>query len=101
MQIVLYRNYNSEHDQILETSTFDNQGQVLKNFITKSKVAGGWGNEAVEVALQYVNKLQDISEIILIGDARGNLPQQVPAKRNKYKTLEDKRMQHGMTPTNT
>ena len=26
MQIVLYRNYNSEHDQILETSTFDNQG---------------------------------------------------------------------------
>lgn len=75
MQLVLYRNYNSDVDKILEISTFDSQGEVLKNFISKSQVSGGWGNEAIEVALQYVNTLQDVNEIILIGDVGGNSPQ--------------------------
>ena len=87
MQIVLYRNYNSDFDKILEISTFDNQGEVLKNFISKSQVSGGWGNEAIEVALQYVNTLQNVSEIILIGDVGGNTPQEVKTKRAQYKQL--------------
>ena len=87
IQIVLYRNYNSDFDKILEISTFDNQGEVLKNFISKSQVSGGWGNEAIEVALQYVNTLQDVNEIILIGDVGGNTPQEVKAKRAQYKQL--------------
>ena len=74
MQIVLYRNYNSNFNQILEVSTFDNQGGVLKSFISQSQVSGGWHNEAIEVALQYANTLQNINEIILIGDIGGNLP---------------------------
>lgn len=44
MQIVLYRNYNSEADKILEYSNFDSKGESLKNFIGKSSVSGGWGN---------------------------------------------------------
>jgi len=35
-------------------------------------VSGGWGNEAVEVALQYINSLEGVDEIILIGDIAGN-----------------------------
>lgn len=60
MQIVLYRNYNSNIDQILEVSTFDNQGDALKSFISQSQVSGGCQNEAIEVALQYVNTIKNI-----------------------------------------
>lgn len=44
MQIVLYRNYNSEYEKILEFSSIDSQGDNLKNFINNSAVGGGWGN---------------------------------------------------------
>jgi len=45
--------------------------------VTNSKVSGGWGNEAIEVALQHANTLESIGEIFIIGDARGNTPAEV------------------------
>ena len=47
VQIVLYRNYNSPIDELLHCSTFQNQAENLKKFITQSKVSGGWRNEAI------------------------------------------------------
>ena len=77
IQLVLYRNYNSPPNQLLEYSTFDSQGEDLKKFLNKIQVAGGWGFEAVEVGLQYVNSIPGIQEIIIIGDTRGNTVEQV------------------------
>lgn len=72
MKIVLYRNYNSQPEDLLVFTPFDSQGDILKKFIQNSSVSGGWGNEAVEVALQYINSLEGVDEIILIGDIAGN-----------------------------
>lgn len=42
----------------------------------------GWGNEAIEVALQAINREEGlISQVILIGDAGYNTPQEVITKR--------------------
>jgi hypothetical protein len=35
-------------------------------------VSGGWGNEAIEVCLQYINGLPDINQFVIIADARAN-----------------------------
>lgn len=72
MKIVLYRNYNSQPEDLLVFTPFDSQGDILKKFIQNSSVSGGWQNEAVEVALQYINSLEGVDEIILIGDIAGN-----------------------------
>ena len=44
-------------------------------------MSGGWGNEAIEVGLQHANTLENIGEIFIIGDARGNTPAEVKEKR--------------------
>ena len=72
MKLVLYRNYNSQPEDLLVFTPFDSQGDLLKKFIQNSGVSGGWGNEAVEVALQHINSLENVDEIILIGDIAGN-----------------------------
>ena len=35
-------------------------------------VSGGWGNEAIEVCFQAINKMNNVSQVVLIGDAPGN-----------------------------
>ena len=62
-------------------------------------MSGGWQNEAVEVGLQYANQIKNLDEIIVIGDARGNIPQEIPAKRRRYQNYEQERMAKGMLPT--
>ena len=37
-----------------------------------ARASGGWNYEAVEVALQSINKMEDVSQVVLIGDAPGN-----------------------------
>ena len=84
IQIVLYRNYNSGSQKILEYSAFESQPTQLINFIINSKVSGGHGNQAVEVGLQYVNtKLKNVNEIIVIGDAPGNTVLEIEERRRK------------------
>lgn len=45
--IAVYRNYNSDFEQLLEYSGFENDSENLKNFLSKVKINGGWGNEAM------------------------------------------------------
>jgi hypothetical protein len=45
---------------------------------------GGWGNEAVEIGLQYANREYDkdpLQQVILIGDAQANAEAEVRNKR--------------------
>ena len=44
-------------------------------------VSGGWGNEAIEVCFQGINKMENVSQIVLIGDAPGNTDAEVIEKR--------------------
>lgn len=101
IQIALYRNYNSNVSQLLQISTFDNTGDSLREFIKNARVHGGWGNEAVEVGLQYVNSLNDIAQVIIMGDARGNTKDQVQLKREKSRQYEQERIKKGYVPTLT
>lgn len=101
IQIALYRNYNSNVSQLLQISTFDNTGDSLREFIKNARVHGGWGHEAVEVGLQYVNSLNDIAQVIIMTDARGNTKDQVQLKREKSRQYEQERIKKGYVPTLT
>ena len=89
MKIAGYRNYNSLEQKLLQaspdwTSNTKNLTSFLQNTL---QIEGGWGNEAIEVGLQFAN--QEIREcngiplsmIIIIGDAAPNTPDDVKAKR--------------------
>ena len=54
MMIGLYRNYNSL-DLVLEHTTFSSKPEVLRSWLKDHPISGGWGREAIEVALQFVN----------------------------------------------
>lgn len=46
----------------------------------------GWGNEAIEVALQYANSVNEdkkIDEIFIIGDSPPNKKEEIEMKRNE------------------
>lgn len=73
IKLVLYRNYNSDSKEILQSSAFENEATNLKMFLERARATGGWGNEAVEVAFQFINdKFPKVNEVILIADAPGN-----------------------------
>jgi hypothetical protein len=74
VKIILYRNYNSTSEDIRVSTPFENTSTCLKNFLQKAVVSGGWGNEALEVFMQEVNKEGVVDQIILIGDAGANTP---------------------------
>ena len=40
------------------------------------------GDEAIEIGFNYANQIEDLSQIILIGDSRANLKDDVMKKRN-------------------
>jgi len=82
MQFAVYRNYNCKEDKILETSAWESKPENLRSFMDTIQTSGGWGNEAVEIGLWYVNYL-DASQVILIGDAPPNTPKQVTEKRKR------------------
>ena len=46
------------------------------------RARGGWGYEAVEAGLQAMNKLEDLSQGVLIGDAGGNTLEDITTVRN-------------------
>ena len=87
VQIVAYRNYNCSRDTLMQVSPFVRDPQDLLRFMSGVDVDGGWGNEAIEVALSHVNKVkasgQLITQILLIGDAAANTPAEVTQKRDQ------------------
>eukprot|EP00043_Microstomoeca_roanoka_P004303 m.48881 g.48881 ORF g.48881 m.48881 type:complete len:2810 (-) comp12432_c0_seq1:42-8471(-) len=82
IQIVAFRNYNSPAQELLQVSGWEQNPLNLRQFLSSLQVAGGWGREAIEVALQRANKEENVSQIILIGDAPANTPQDIKRKRS-------------------
>lgn len=74
IKIMVYRNYNSPYEEILETTTYENTPHNLRKFLERVGPKGGWGNEAIEVFFQSLNKEDKIDQVILIGDAAPNAP---------------------------
>jgi hypothetical protein len=81
VKIMVYRNYNSPAEEIVEGTTFESTPVMLKQFLSRVGPKGGWGNEAIEVLFQFLNREEKIDQVILIGDAAPNLPQEVTSKR--------------------
>ncbi|CAF0939888.1 unnamed protein product [Adineta steineri] len=87
IQFVVYRNYNSEKDKILQSSPWETKPDNLRAFMNAINVEGGWGNEAVEIGLWHANtenERENITQVILIGDAPPNTKTEVDQKRDNY-----------------
>ncbi|CAF4095909.1 unnamed protein product [Rotaria sp. Silwood2] len=87
IQFVVYRNYNSEEDKILQASPWETKSDNLRKFMNNIDIEGGWGNEAIEIGLWYANKeyeREPITQVILIGDAPPNTKTEVQSKRNHF-----------------
>ncbi|CAF2388000.1 unnamed protein product [Rotaria sp. Silwood2] len=85
IQYVVYRNYNSVQDKIFQFSPWETRADNLRAFMNTINVEGGWGNEAVEIGLCHANKenqRENITQIILIGDAHPNTKAEVKQKRS-------------------
>ena len=85
LQFAVYRNYNSDENQILEHSPWETKPNNLWAFMSKISVQGGWGNEAIEIALFHANNEANsqlgVSQIILIGDAPANSNAEIDDKQ--------------------
>jgi hypothetical protein len=69
---------------ILQTSSWENKAQNLIDFLRQVYASGGWGNEAIEIALWQANQEQNLSQVILIGDAPANTFDMVYQKRERF-----------------
>jgi hypothetical protein len=91
IQIAIYRDYDCL-EEILEVSSWKNNPGDLIQFLEKIEVFGGEDYpEAVEIGLQYANKLfinGGLSQIILIADASPKEIDQIIKDRQKYKGEE-------------
>lgn len=95
LQIVGYRNWDSELANLVHASTWATKADELKSFMESIRAMEGDGNEAIEAALAYVNQEHDrllaigdrgIQRVILIGDSPPNgsdpsMPNEVVRKR--------------------
>jgi hypothetical protein len=72
LKFVVYRNYNVDHTKLLEYSNFFDKAHPLIDWLGGIHVDGGWGNEAIEVCLQYLNSLENVNQMIIIADAQSN-----------------------------
>jgi hypothetical protein len=87
IQFVVYRNYNSKEDMILQSSPWETKPDNLRAFMNTIEVEGGWSNEAIEIGLWHANRENErepITQVILIGDAPPNTPDEVEEKREKF-----------------
>lgn len=78
---MVYRNYNAPSEKLLERTTFESTAHNLKDFLKNVEANYGWGNEAIEVAMQAINKEEDVDQVIIIADAAANTEEEVPYKR--------------------
>jgi hypothetical protein len=93
VQIAVYRNYNVNDSDLLESSPWETQADNLRNFMATIVPKGGIGNEAVEIGFLHANEETDkvpISQIILIGDAPANTRIEVVNRMNYYSGLRTK-----------
>ena len=86
LAIAGFSNYNVSVDDILVRSTWEAKPHNLSLFLQDLTVRGGWGPEAIEVGLMHAlveHQKRPIDQIIIIGDAAANEPDQIPYKRDK------------------
>jgi len=85
MQLVVYRNYSSGKDLILQCSGWESKPPALRAFMDSISPSGGQGNEAIEIGLWHANQEFEngsgVTQIILIGDAPANTVADVKSKR--------------------
>ena len=86
MQFVVYRNYSSGPQLILQCSSWQSDPKQLRAFMATVGPSGGQGNEAIEIGLWHAKNEayseSSISQVILIGDAPANTENEVSKKRN-------------------
>jgi hypothetical protein len=102
MQIVVFRNYNSSKELLLEASTWESKPENLYRFMKKIKCCGGAGNEAIEIGFWHVNReieKHKISQVILIGDAPPNTPEEVKILRDQKGEQYWKNTRYGAVTT--
>ena len=87
IQIAIYRDYDCENE-ILEFSGWEKNPVALIQFLEKVEVFGGDDiPEAVEIGLQYANKLSNtsgLSQVILIGDSPPKEIEAIERDRKNY-----------------
>jgi hypothetical protein len=86
IQFVVYRNYSSGKEKLLEFSPATSDPKDLFDFMDKTHVSGGQGNEAIEVGFEFINKsLAEkpgvVTQVILIGDYPPNSLSEVKSRR--------------------
>ena len=88
LKIVGYRNYDAPSSDIVKYSGWSSDAQKLKTFLDNLVASYGWGREAVEIGFQHIihtikDQKDEVSDIILIGDAAPNTKEDVIRKRKK------------------
>jgi len=88
--LMIYRNYNSPINELLESTAFESSADNLIQFLSTVHASGGGGTgrEAIEVCFQSINRLENVSQVILIGDAGYNLDNEITHNR-KTKKIRD------------
>lgn len=87
IKICAYRNYSSPVNKILQMSDWQSDANILSQFLASVKAECGQGNEAIELGLWQANCEQDLSQVILIGDAPANDKDDVREKRAMNQAL--------------
>lgn len=84
VKFAVYRNYTNYEDSILQYSSWETNSKNICTFMDNISSKGGMNNEAIEIALWYANKEPGISQVILIGDAGANTPEEIPQRRSIF-----------------
>jgi hypothetical protein len=91
LQFVVYRNYSSTPEFLLQFSSWESQANALRVYMDNINVDGGLGNEAVEVGLAHVlaeHAREKVDQVLLIGDMPPNTRAEVTSKRASYHSGE-------------
>ena len=86
IQFAFYRNYGCYAHELLQHSGWESNPLNLSEYLAKIKIAGGWGNEAIEVGFEHALTQHEeaaIDFILLIGDAAPNTPDEITQKRKR------------------
>ena len=84
MQFAVYRNYSNDENTLLQNSIWETKPNNLRAFMEKIGPDGGQGREAIEVGLWHAyneHQKENISQVILIGDAPANTIDEVTSNR--------------------
>lgn len=89
LQIIAYRNYSSLNDALI-CSGFETDPTKLTLFMGQIKALGGDGYEqALEMMYRRINEIEEVHQVIIIGDAPCHTRQEMIRKRNNISPSRD------------